>query len=260
MKFDLSTIPFSRYGALVSITENKETGELIINNVRKKWGLEKLLVISFTKDSKRIKPKIYGEPHCIKVKYNEDEATIYIRDDEDIIIESNTINITIKIFEGLDSFGYKENEGVFKLFSSLGQASINVIAIQGIIKAEFVRVVEGQSQINKKTALYIEPYMEKSLIHIKISEIEKKAEKYDIDTIHDLDYIKLEWDKFHSKMISVSNNKKATAEVLWYVLWSSFVRANGNFKYDTMLVSKGRMAAIWSGIIALMHWRYQKLI
>src|SRR5665647_1136312 len=141
MQIDISKIPFSKYGSLISITRDDDSGNLTIRNIRQKWGLEKIFTLSFLKDSKEIKYELDVTPSAVNVLSREGTARVYLKGDQGLVVDSRGLDVRIKLTENQHGFGYKEEERKYKFMALIGQACAIVNVLKGSIIEEFERVI-----------------------------------------------------------------------------------------------------------------------
>ena len=58
--------------------------------------------------------------------------------------------------------------------------------------------------------------------------------------------VQKDWDDFLAQMPPVPEEHRAFAQVTWFNLWSSYVRAQDVYKSDVMLMSKKHMSSVWT--------------
>lgn len=86
-RIDITHIPFSRYGAYVSVSRDEGKKELIIHNVKRRFEEGPMFSLTFGKDE----PQDFvctASPEKIRVENENGHAQIYIRDDQTVGIES----------------------------------------------------------------------------------------------------------------------------------------------------------------------------
>ena len=102
---DITHIPFSRYGAYVSITRNagkngeKDAKELIIHSARRRFEEGPVFALTFG-DAEDF--NCNAVPEAITIKNEHGNARLYIRDDDTIVIESNGLDLNLRQLH----FGY----------------------------------------------------------------------------------------------------------------------------------------------------------
>ena len=250
---NISHIPFSRYGAYVSITAEQDSDFLTIHNVRKRFEDGLALKLSFWHEGRQIGFTHEASPECLVCSAPEGTVRIYIRDDETMVFVSEGMDL---YFQTLVEYGYgtEKDENQFTIMNA-GQKSYTFFGVstgKGTLSGPFVEDDIWKwngTPVDRRQNLRVECDKGKAHVamwlsmeevnHIAISEADE-----------DIKAIKSEWQEFLAKMPDsrpdMPEAEKEFGRVTWYNLWSSFVRARDVYHYDTMLMSKKIMSSVWS--------------
>lgn len=245
---DIFKIPFSRYGAYVSISGNKDEKKLMIHNVRRRFGEDNAFELIFEKNHIQIEYTIQATPKCIKIMSNDGAGTgcIYIRDDKSIVIDTFEIDICLNEISQC-GYGIEYDKKNYK-FISASQKIYTSIFIQAGVASLYGPLginLAGDERDNKQQ-LYISCAEGKVTLCLEMSILEKKVQDFTINIESETKSIEDEWKCFLRKMPKVTEAYEDFAHVTWYNLWSSFVRKEDDYKYDAMLMSKRFMCSVWS--------------
>ncbi len=245
ISIDIGKIPFSRYGAYISLTKEEKDDGIIIHNVQRR-GDDEEFKLRFEKDKQIIDYDISSTPYSANIVSSAGQAKIYIRDDRTLVLESDGLDVYL---ENKSKFGYGVHmgESKFKIISNTHRlyTTIDLLQGEGVFDGP-KRKGRGGIKKDRQHNLRIRCEDNKVLLCLQMSQIEKKeiAEKINIE--EEINVLKDEWTSFLRKMPEVPEAHKDFAKVTWYNLWSSFVRADDVYKYDAMLMSKKKMCSVWS--------------
>ena len=250
---DISHIPFSRYGAYVSITAEQDSDFLTIHNVNKRFEDGPALKLSFWHKGKQIGFTQEAAPECLVCSAPEGKVSIYIRDDETMMFVSEGIDL---YFQSLVDYGYgtEKGENQFTIMNA-GQKSCTFYSVSagsgtlsGPFSDDWIWKWNGVP-IDKKQDLRVECANGKAIVTMRLS-MEEVTHIEVSDPDEDIKAIKSEWNAFLAKMpesrLDMPETEKEFGRVTWYNLWSCFARARDVYHYDTMLMTKKFMTAVWS--------------
>ncbi|MGI6744015.1 MAG: amylo-alpha-1,6-glucosidase [Eubacteriales bacterium] len=250
-RIDITHIPFSRYGAYISLTRNegkngeKAPNELIIHSVRRRFEEGPTYSLSFGNTEAEDFTCI-ADPAVLTVNNDNGYARIYIRDDDTLVIDSFGLNIFLKQLQW--GYGTETGERSFRLYPEC-RSLITTIALQlgkGVLDGPYSGPYTGS---NRKTDMTVSCEDGRSLMAICIKSKEPKEIPLPITPEQDITAIRSEWEAFLSQMPDEPETDPETYEFVcttWYNLWSCFVRAEGCYINDTMLMSKKFMSSTWS--------------
>ena len=246
---DISSIPFSRFGAYVSITSEKDEKRLIIHNVRRRTRENVAFELRFEKDNAEVNYAVAAYPHVINIYSPVGNAQIYIRNDKSIVIDSDGLDVFLKQLSKM-GYGIQEGERQYKLISQ-DKRIYTLIYVQNgkaLLSGPIYRKRRGDHDItvDRRQELKVRCEGGKATLCLEISQVESKSIPLPIDVKKEITEIKKEWESFLAKMPPVPDHRRKYAEITWYNIWSSFVRAEDVYKNDVMLMSKKFMSSVWS--------------
>jgi len=246
---DISSIPFSRFGAYVSITSEEHEKRLTIHNVRRRFGEDVAYELRFEKDNAEVNYTITAYPHVINIYSPAGNAQIYVRSDKSIVIDSDGLDISLKQLSKI-GYGIQEGERQYKIISQ-DQRIYTLIYVRNgkaLLSGPIYRKRRGDHDItvDRRQELKVRCENGKATLCLEISPVESKSIPLPIDVKSEITEIKKEWESFLAKMPPVPDHRKKYAEITWYNIWSSFVRSEDVYKNDVMLMSKKFMSSVWS--------------
>lgn len=239
---DITRIPFSRYGAYVSVTAEQGKNRLTIHNVRRRFEEGTAYTLRFLKVGKEAEIKISARPEYITVEGSDCNARIYIRDDMTVVIESCGFDLE---FEQISNHGYgiKESENSFKMISVTQRIYYYFYIQEGYGS---MSVLDENYHTNRLQRLTVVCENGRCVAALKMSIVEPKSIVLPIRVDEEIKGIKSEWEEYGKKLPNAGKEEEEFKAVTWYNIWSSFVRAEDVYQYDTMLMSKKHMSSVWS--------------
>ena len=261
-KIDISHIPFSRYGAYVSVCRVPGRYELDIHDVRQWHGRDKAFRMFFIDgeiDTRNIDPKddsfeglqfeIDVTPALISVKTEKGTAKICLLGDYTLSVTARGVNILLMAQTsygyGCTSRGGKKYEFIFHNEYRFGIFTVK----KGSVRAEGPVSFDennlgGLPYDERKNTLLIAENGELDA-EVMLDTTEKRTDS-EIGREEALRQTESEWLAFLAKMTPVPQKHRAFAEASWYNLWSCFVHARDRYPSDAMLMSKNFMSSLWS--------------
>ena len=256
-EIDITRIPFSRYGAYVSVTRELDNdgypaGELIIHSVRRRFGEGPMFALTFGENGTDAF-SCHAIPEVLTVENENGYARIYIRDDDTIVIDSYGLDLRLKHLR--TGYGIETGKQSFRMISGSFYCSYLV---------EFGKGIMADSQ---KTNLTAACENGRLIVALAIKTVEPKEIAAPVCPDEEISAVLQEWQAFLREMPSeiVSDTQtKAFTQLTWYNLWSCFVRAEDVYAHDTMLMAKKGMTSTWSwdhcfNALAMAHINNQTL-
>jgi hypothetical protein len=262
ISIDIANIPFSRYGAYVSLTAEKNKKPLTIHYLRKRGEQGLAFELILLKDSRAVDYELKAAPEQIICTAIEGSVQIYIRDDETLTFYSSGLNL---YFRSLDSYSYGTEDGEHKfrvIFAGRKNYSLfRVFTGHGIFMGPMIDNRNWQWNgipVNHKKDICFRCEKNLLLMALKLSMVESEDIPNPILPDKEVEEIRREWKNFLKKMPKKdilppktdpqkgTEEEKEFQQITWYNLWSSYVRAWDVYHHDTMLMSKKWMNSVWS--------------
>jgi hypothetical protein len=251
---DIFHIPFSRYGAYVAMTAEAD-GKIIFRFAGNRPGEDACFELSLLRHGRAVNYAIEAYPDCVLCQSTEGFLRLYIRDDETIAFDSKGIDL---FFRSLDntrygSFGIADGEKSFRIIQSSRRIHALFTIQQGSGAMPGPLVGDGVwkwngAAVNHKSEIRFNCVDGFLLGAVKLSKMESGETALPIEPEKEITAARKEWEEFSARMplIKAGPVEKEFAQVTWYNLWSSFTRARDIYKFDTMIMSKKTMTAVWS--------------
>ncbi len=236
---DITRIPFSRYGAYVSVTRDLDKDghavrELIIHSVRRRFGQGPMFSLSFGENGTD-DFSCTAVPEVLTVENEKGSSRIYIRDDDTIVIDSYGLDLKLKHLHY--GYGIETGEQTCRIISDSFYCSYLVESGKWIL--------EGNQKDNLSAACE----NGRLLIALSLKTIEPKEIAAPICPDEEISAVRHEWEAFLRELPpeTISDvETHAFTHLTWYNLWSCFVRAEDVYVHDTMLMAKKKMTSTWS--------------
>lgn len=248
-KIDISHIPFSRYGAYAAIAavpandERTSFKELILLYAKLRGGESPMFSVKVGTEERQ-EFACTADAGSVKISTDSGFATLYIRDDDTIIIDSEGLDLHFDTF-ARGTYGTEYGNDKFSLIIN----PYSVFATLYILEGEGKLLADPNSKRVIKRDMDFRCVDGKMRIGITMTLKQPKELPLPIDPEADIAQIKKEWEEFAAQMEDLeSADEKTNAFTLltWYNMWSSFVRADDIYYRDSMLMSKKGMSALWS--------------
>lgn len=247
--FDVSKLPFSRYGSYLALFEKKK-GILSVHWVMKVFN-DDTYTIEFLYHGKKVTPEFSMSPICLKAAYRDANAIFYIHSDDSIAIDGEGFDFTIKPKHALlnNCYGTEYGANNFEVISFKKHFFASFKVFQGRGKLSSLKVPVSTTDVtpvDKKSVFKIQQENGHVRLIFHLSDKQLRLSEISMDSERDLNVIEKEWNSFLEKLPNVKEEHREFAECSWYNLWSSVIRKSRFISCDTMLMSKNRMCALWS--------------
>lgn len=241
---DITRIPFSRYGAYVSVTAERDSNVFTIHNVRRRCEEGPAFQLVFHSDGKEAEIKICAKPDCVYVESGSGSGRIYIRDDQTVVVDTDGLDLEYTQLSR-NSYGAPEGDRAFKMISVNQSIYYFLYAQKGL---GTMRDLESDDEyvVHRNQKILFACEDGKCTVALKASIIEPKEISLPIETDKEVGLCRREWDAFLEKLPAHNQKDDCYEEITWYNLWSGFVRAEDVYRYDTILMSKKFMTSVWS--------------
>lgn len=264
MNFDMTRIPYSIYGSNLSITESQQKDHFQLHNCAEIFGDGLAMDFCFCDEQfQPVEPQVFASPSHVLIKQGDRYARIVLSETDKVYLESH--GFQLEILPKTD-WNFQVRDNHYRGFLGNERCSFfSLEALMGQLHLDSAVCVneKGYHQQFQKRYRVCGDEKGNFLLAIALSPGEKNV-TFDIP---DLPLIISQnqgnWETFLEKMPEVDPDYQSTSEFLWYNIWSSFIKANGFLKYDTVLMSKNSMCAVWSwdhcfNALALARAGYQK--
>ncbi len=249
VSIDITHIPFSRYGAYLALTRDPDKDgksaakELTVHTDRRRFDEGPLFSLSFGAEEAE-DFTCTAVPEAVTVENEHGSAVIWLRDDDTLAVESHGLDLRLKMRHY--GYGTKTGERSFRLISAtLGLHSVIEVE-QGDASTDGpIRTYEDNSVRDHKTNLIVRCVNGKALLALSVHSQEPRPVTLPICMEKETAAVRKEWEAFLA-LLPDAETAPDFVRVTWFNLWSCFVRAEGNYPNDTMLMSKKVMSSTWS--------------
>jgi len=111
---DISHIPFSRYGAYVSVTGEEGGKPLTIHNVLKRFRDGPAFELWLLRDGRAVDYNLRAEPECVVCTAAEGTLRIYIKNDETLVVDASGLDLCFKCLDPY-SYGTEDSDDKFRV-------------------------------------------------------------------------------------------------------------------------------------------------
>lgn len=237
---DISHIPFSRYGAYVAVTANKEENFLMLHNDRLRCGEDNELKVTFLDGENVLPMDVSATPEKVTVKAGNGSAEIYIRGDRTFVFVSH--DVTMRFVCQAYAYGSDNKKGLYQI-NSCGHHIYDIFRVEkgdavlaGPVSQRWNNTVDFRS---------IFTISGDAAFTVTLTPDEATVCNDPICPEKELAEISAEWEKFAAKMPECGKGSDFVG-VTWYNLWSSFVHAEDVYHADVMMMAKKFMSSVWS--------------
>jgi len=239
IQFDISMVPFSRYGSYLSFsTMGTDQNGLSKLNLFQQTGRQSeipVFSIETSRNGKIIPVKYTGTPIELIGKIENGAITCYFENEDIIhILGTGTDVVLTGSFNTLNAVKMSGQYDSWKLLDEL----VVLTARAGTGKAELT---------NKKGEFVFKPGSDGKLdIVVELYKSDWLPKKYTDTYDRSIKLLKNELNTWSRQTPEVSTDFKDARNLASYINWASVVKAEGNLQRYGMLMSKNWMINIWS--------------
>lgn len=247
MQIDIATTPFSVYGSYLALRLADDGRSLILRNVHDTFGDQgRFFLITFYHQSRQVDCTYTATPWELTASASAGTARIVLHGDWGLVVESDGLDVFLQSMIGLYGFGYRESATRFRFQMAVRRDIATVDVLYGV-PTETIRweVVDGRLVCTSAGVdIACESGTTRALVAFAMHSIPTPVPA--VDTRQDVQAAQDHWTAYLSRLPEVPEEKREYAELAWYTLWSSTVRAQGCLAYDAVLMSKNWMCNVWS--------------
>lgn len=246
MRFSIDRFPFSRRGAFLSIVRTKDKSRLQFVNCRRIFGEGDFMEVDFLdKQGNPLHFSDEADATKLEIHAGLGNASFSVGPIQEIHARTEGLHVRL-IPRGGWSFPASPTDWRNQAITDHNYV-VDVVVHRGTIEGRApVRMVDGYHK-QLETEYLLHPDSDGKLSFSVVcspDEIHPEVQESDFDT--SALEAGSDWSRFFASRPEVPLRYQSISELLWYNLWSSVVRAGGNFRTDAMLMSKASMCAIWS--------------
>ena len=248
---DITHIPFSRYGAYLSVTRDEgKDGEgpakkLVIHSVRRRFEESPLFELTFGAEGEEEDFTCSADPEALTVENEHGSAVLWIRDDDTLGVESRGLDLCLRLRHW--GYGTETGAGTWRMISGTMSLYSSLAVEKGSARLDGpYHKSEAGNLRDAGTRLRVRCEEGRALLAVTVRHAAPKEPVLPILPEEEIAAARAEWDGFLSLLPKEPAEAGDFPVVTWYNLWSSFVRAEGIYRYDTMLMAKKSMSSTWS--------------
>ncbi|MBK5721875.1 hypothetical protein JGH11_13425 [Dysgonomonas sp. Marseille-P4677] len=260
LQFDISKMPFSRFNSYLGISARNEEGRIYLHCARRLFGEDKVFELKFFQEDKVVNPEIIFKPYCLQFKKGLSVATLYLKGENSLIIDSHGLDIKMEQFELPRKNGDTPEEYPLAYGTNIGNNHFKIISVNARFytdihlfngSGEFhgpIRKNERGGEIDQKIHLMLKTDKDKKILsEVHIAPFERHKNSFKVPNVKkDISEIKANWEEVLEKRPNAPDKYRTSAIRSWYNLWSSTVPAGGNYKHPTVVMSMEFMSSVWS--------------
>lgn len=257
---DIAHIPFSCYGGMLSVSKTPDKNELIIHDVRQRFNQGPVFGLyivpeDFACDSVTVEKTVDGLPFDVqatpsRVEITAEGGTAQIRfmGDHRLHIHSEGLSLLLIARTGY-GYGIMKDARHYEMIYVTERRYGLVECPRGIMTAAgpYIedRTLRGVHPFDARQNVMATPVDGVIDLEVEVGQTEVRQ-----DPVRSVEentaIIEKDWMDFLAQMPPVPEQHQHFAQVTWYNLWSSYVRAQDVYKTDVMLMSKKHMSSVWT--------------
>jgi hypothetical protein len=232
LQIDITKTPFSTYGAWLSLTQDGPTGEIVLHDVHGVFGSDEVATLDFTAGSQHVKWEVHAGPTIVAIDSIHGHAELWLQGDNTLAIRSTNLGLRVSRRHSHETEWVAPKQPSYKW------------PVQSGSELEF-SVFEGIPNLQIESLLLL-PQNGYASMAISVHPKGLVGTAKPIDPAKDTFEASRSWDAFLAKLPKVPANRRREAVVAWYNIWSCYMRKQGFFHYDSVLMSKSTMTYVWS--------------
>ncbi len=245
----LQATPFSRYGSLLSVAWEGAGKPLTIHQAYRHCGGDLIYSLDFCQHGEPIPFTVDIQPWALRINAAGGHADLVLADDFTLLIDAVGLECRLT-FLGAYAYGVSETGPRHKVLVYPVNLYLAIDALIGVTRAggpdeerpgnvvrdrrcnlTVLAAADGHCQV-RFMASREEPHPGRCVAPLSIQPL--------------LDAVRQEWTSFQSTLPAPPASYRESAEWSWYSLWSCTLRAQGQYRFDAVLMSRKFMTSVWS--------------
>ena len=258
---DITHIPFSCYGGMLSISKTKDKNELIIHDVRQRFDQGPVFGLyivpeDFASDSVGLHDRTFeglpftarATPTRVDVTAEGGKAQIAFAGDHRLHIHAEGLTLLL-VAQVAYGYGIAKDSRHYEMIYVIERRYGMVECERGTLSANGPyledRTMRGVHTFDGRWNVKLIP--ENGILDLEVEVGQTEVRQDPVRTVEEnTAIVQKDWDDFLAMMPPVPEDHRAFAQVTWFNLWSSYVRAQDVYKTDVMLMSKKHMSSVWT--------------
>lgn len=229
---DITKTPFSVYGSWLSLTRDGSAGEIVLHDTHGVFGSDEIAMLDFTAGGQHEQWNAYAGPTMVYVDSSAGRAELWLQGDNTLAVRTTNLGVKVSRRPLAAPGGTTQATPLLK-WSVPSGSELDFHVFEGIPNSD-------------KNALFLHPKDGHASIALNIHPKGQSGIALPIDLAEDTREASRNWDAFLSKLPKVPPNRRREAVIAWYNIWSCYIRKQGAFRYDSVLMSKSSMTYVWS--------------
>lgn len=250
MTFDITTVPFSRYGSYMALSRWGASADhpagIVLRTVRGDADKRVVFTIELFQDGKTLATTEQAEPAALRLECKQGWARLCFADANCIRFQARNVGVRVTLRHGSGlAFAMPADDGRWQVNSFVHRSSYALTAIRGQL------TVDAPWEKGRSTQVVAEftPGPRGGVtIEGAIEEIGSVLPQRDMRTSFEdcVRGVQADFDKWLKNSPSAPESLRAAGELAAYVNWSACVAPEGHFRRPAMLMSKNWMLHVWS--------------
>jgi len=241
-------VPFSRYGACLGVCRKSLQEPLVIHHAFRRFGEDELYALSFTHQGREIPVETRMRPEALLFTAPQGLARLVIADDHTLIIETEGLGCRL-VFRPSYGYGVAEGDGRHKviIYPRNLFLAVDILSGEGAAQGP-MEARPGGILRDRQCDFSFEPGPAGLQVRLRAdrNEVSPRRPVCPVDVAALGADIRAEWDAFEQRWPAAPEAYAESACWSRYGLWSCFVRAQGFYAYDAIIMSRRFMTGIWS--------------
>lgn len=221
---NLQHMPFSRYGAWLAITGTREEGALTVHDAHHDFGRDRIAEIKVLDEGSGLPVPAENSASCIVL--GRGRGRLWLADNSNLGIEASGLRLHITALGGSAEKRITER-------SLSWQTGPEERPTEAVLEVFRGRISDP----------WLEPDEEgrvSASLHVG------SGRPCPLDSERQISEADMEWQDFKMHVPKVRPQDTELAEAAWYSLWCAFMRKEGPWKYDAVVMTKAVMTWVWS--------------
>ena len=231
-QFNLTHLPFSRYGSWLALNMEKAEGPLILRDVNGVFGSDAVATITFSTNGNSVFTTQIATPQRVIVTSSAGRAELWLIGDHALAISTVGLDVVLRITES-KQFATGATNPVPQVWHLASNSELHLQPICAVIATR----TNGFTATSRNG---------KVQLALAIGLPGRFAVPSRINCETDTADAMLKWNHFRALLPKMPSDRSVEAEQAWFNLWSCFMRREGVFQYESVLMSKSVMTYVWS--------------
>lgn len=248
MQFDLSSVPFSRYGSYMAFSQLAQTGDqpggVYLRSVHGDALRREVCRLEVLHGSAPVPYTVQAEPACLRLKAEAGAVEICLPEANVLRLRGRRVGLRLSFLPGNYSFAMPAAGKRWQINSFAHRLSCMLSPLAGQVEVDAPWIGDHA----EKVQISLLPDPDSGVMDCALQEIHSTWVERDYPQPFDacLELVQSEFQDWLEKSPSVPPEYAQTNELAAYVNWCSVVAPLGHLKRPAMFMSKNWMTNVWS--------------